>query len=98
MPKEIIYANDNPYVLLPDGSEVDPSVVSGEGHTIHHRGVHVGWTKDQFVEVGAAVFDGGTGNLSTPFSGCFMTLDRAAINRIIRALRKARDQAYGQDA
>lgn len=30
--------------------------------------------------------------------GWFATLDRAGINRMIRALRKARDSAYGADA
>lgn len=31
-------------------------------------------------------------------TGWFTTLDRAAINRLIRVLRKARDAAYGADA
>jgi hypothetical protein len=30
--------------------------------------------------------------------GWFVNLDRASINRLIRALRKARDQAFGADA
>lgn len=29
---------------------------------------------------------------------CFIDLDRAGINRLIRSLRKARDAAYGADA
>jgi hypothetical protein len=31
-------------------------------------------------------------------SGPWITLDREGINRLIRSLRRARDQAYGQDA
>lgn len=30
--------------------------------------------------------------------GLFMDLDRNTINQLIKTLRKARDQAYGQDA
>lgn len=33
-----------------------------------------------------------------PFDGWFVTLDRDGCNRAIRALRKARDAAYGPDA
>jgi hypothetical protein len=32
-----------------------------------------------------------------PFHGWFVTLDRDGCNRMIRALRKARDAAYGRD-
>lgn len=32
------------------------------------------------------------------FDGFYVTLDREAVNRLIRALRKARDAAYGADA
>lgn len=35
---------------------------------------------------------------SLPFNGWFATLDREQINNAIRALRKARDAAYGADA
>ncbi len=34
----------------------------------------------------------------TGFTGLWGTLDRAGCNRLIRALRRARDQAYGADA
>jgi len=33
-----------------------------------------------------------------PCTGWFMQLDRAGINRLIRVLRRARDQAFGEDA
>jgi hypothetical protein len=33
-----------------------------------------------------------------PFLGWFVTLNRDGINRLIRALRRARDEALGADA
>lgn len=32
-----------------------------------------------------------------PFAGVWVDLDRAGCNKLIRSLRKARDQAYGRD-
>lgn len=32
-----------------------------------------------------------------PFDGWYADLDRAGINRLIKALRRARDQAFGRD-
>lgn len=37
------------------------------------------------------------GNPDGPYRGIYATLDRSACNRLIRALRKARDAAYGRD-
>jgi hypothetical protein len=36
-------------------------------------------------------------NPDGPYSGLYATLDRAASNRLVRAVRKARDAAYGRD-
>jgi hypothetical protein len=38
------------------------------------------------------------GSIGEPFNGWFVTLDRDGCNRAIRALRKARDAAFGPDA
>ena len=38
------------------------------------------------------------GETALPFEGWHVHLDRAGINRMIRALRRARDSAYGADA
>jgi hypothetical protein len=38
------------------------------------------------------------GASALPFDGWYVHLDRAGINRMIRALRRARDSAYGADA
>lgn len=37
------------------------------------------------------------GGTELPFDGWYATLDRDGINRAIRALRRARDAAYGRD-
>lgn len=63
----------------------------------------VSWKADSHVQVA-------TVNLESPFEftgenadagkfeGWYVTLDREGINRMIRALRKARDAAFGSDA
>lgn len=56
--------------------------------------VHVGWTKDHDMEI--ATFD----SMIDPGSverGWFINLGRSQINDLIRALRRARDQAFGAD-
>lgn len=37
------------------------------------------------------------GDEPEPFDGWRITLDRGGINRLIRSLRRARDQAFGRD-
>jgi hypothetical protein len=51
----------------------------------------VKWVRDCFVEVGVAPDE-------TPASGAYINLDRSNLNRLIRSLRRARDQAFGVDA
>lgn len=53
------------------------------------------WARDKFVQV--ATINTGEPELAE-VRGWHVDLDRAGINRLIRALRKARDQAYGADA
>lgn len=76
--------------------------------------VVVGWDAGKDVQIGttnaAAPFVGGDGKFPFRFlaggettgeyemTGWFATLDREGINRLIRALRRARDAAYGADA
>ena len=60
--------------------------------------VQVGWTKDmEHVELGT-VCPGVTEGIHDPQAGWFVQLDRGGVNRLIRSLRKARDQAFGTDA
>jgi len=73
--------------------------------------VVIAWQAGQYVQVGIETHGGqpvvqmlGAGE-SEPkrleelaeFTGLWGTFDREAINRLIRNLRRARDQAYGRD-
>lgn len=60
--------------------------------------VEVKWGRDTFVQLASI-------NLSEddkleefePEAGWYVDLDRAMINKLIKSLRRARDQAYGAD-
>ena len=62
--------------------------------------VEVQWVKDQYVQVGVAFLPPPSDPTvkSVEWDGKYTTLDRAEVNRLIRILRKARDQAFGADA
>jgi hypothetical protein len=97
MPKEITYSNQPEYILRPDGSEVNPVDISGRGFPVLRRAAIVGWSKEQgHVEIGINSLEIATQHGSTD-SGMYATFDRAGINRLIRTLRKARDDAFGRD-
>lgn len=85
MPKELVYSAE----ALRDA--VSTAVVEH---------VAVGWTKDLSAQIG--VIPGPpvelTINGQPADPGLWMDLDRDRINRLIRALRKARDAAFGPDA
>ena len=102
MPKEVIYDSGGPYLLTKDGNELDKNSPGVEAALKadpdakwRQRGVHAGWLKDCHVEIGVASFDP---SREMPRDGVFTGLDRAGVNRLIRALRKARDAAFGSDA
>jgi len=62
------------------------------GEAAHEWLLSVGWIQDGAdVQVGAGI----TGDYD---AGQFFCLDRSQVNRLIRILRKARDQAFGADA
>lgn len=97
MPKEII--NSQFY-----GMSV-PTEDGKEEVLLNEPTLHIGWMRDCNVEVavlkkGDAAGGGYPPAGATPENGTgwFIQLDRAGINRAIRALRKARDQAFGSDA
>lgn len=81
MPKEIIYSRHF-------GTNENPEPT-----------VHVGWTREaSHVEIATRMPKG----IQLPCddvveNGWYATLDRNGINQLIRALRKARDQAFGKD-
>lgn len=95
MPKEVIYSHYR-------------ELGSVESAITYPEYVHVGWTVNQnHVEIATVVptgkiysWDQQTNThieipATTP--GWFVQLDRDGINAMIRALRKARDQAFGKD-
>ena len=57
--------------------------------------VELKWNREQYVQI--ATVNTGEPQLAE-VRGWFADLDRAGINQLIRALRKARDQAFGSDA
>jgi hypothetical protein len=90
MPKEII--NSAYY-----GQEVRDAN-TGETHPAESTHFHVGWSKDgnqvEVAVINSLVKSEHPGDTS---AGWFMQVDREGCNRAIRALRKARDAAFGRD-
>ena len=61
--------------------------------------VRVGWSKEAgHVEVATVAPDGERLEPTPEGNGWFVQLDRSGLNRLIRTLRRARDDAYGRDA
>lgn len=62
--------------------------------------VKVGWSREQGdIQIATVAPEGVQLESEHPESnGWFVNLDRSGINRLIRTLRKARDQAFGADA
>lgn len=58
----------------------------------------VGWSRTaSYVQVASLAPDGVALEPTPEGNGFFVDLDRDHINRLIRTLRKARDQAFGHD-
>lgn len=71
-----------------------PAEKINDANSPYHR-VHVAWGSGaQGVTVGS---DWTRADAPPAWEGTFATLDRAGVNRMIRALRKARDQVFGKD-
>jgi hypothetical protein len=68
------------------------------------RAVEVGWQRDGTVQIGTTdqasplTYPADSSMPGLPMSGFFAHLDRAGCNRLIRAVRRARDGAFGADA
>lgn len=67
--------------------------------------VEVGWAHEKYVQIATTntnstlrLEEGDTPDTAEPFYGWHVTLSREGINRTIRALRQARDAAFGADA
>ena len=66
--------------------------IGGEG--VEPHGVVVKWNRDMYVQLATVRPDG---EEPSGQSGIYVDLDRDRINRLIRYLRRARDQAFGKD-
>ena len=100
MPKEITYGDGPEFSISPDGSELPPAKQPGEPPTppILKRASVVSWHRDSgYVELGIQCLEIAT-SASGTHAGQYASFDRDGINRMIRSLRKARDQAFGADA
>jgi hypothetical protein len=61
--------------------------------------VKIGWTKDEMLVQVAVVTDRDRADGTDPDDDAYhASFDRTGINRMINALRKARDAAFGKDA
>ena len=79
-----------PKEIIRDKYETDPGVCAS---------IEVGWSRDDHVQLGTIVLDVADQRVrDVSKDGMYVQLDRTGINRLIRALRKARDQAFGPDA
>lgn len=78
-----------------DGKEIGSHMVP-----LDDSAVKVGWTKDhEHVEIAIVKNrDRATGEPPADSEAWHSQFDRAGLNRLIRALRKARDDAFGSDA
>lgn len=105
MPKVITYSeNEKAFLKMQDGNEYSEGseealewgrADQGQGGKWLRRAVDVRWVKGGHLEIGVAALDP---SREMPVEGVFITLDREASNRIIRALRDGRDGAFGKDA
>lgn len=71
---------------------------SAFGESIPGLGLRIGWSKEHgHVQVASVAEDGLKLEETPEGNGWFVTMDRAGINAAIKALRKARDDAFGRD-
>jgi hypothetical protein len=91
MPKETIFA-------AATAVGIEETEATGENYSIKTR-VDVAWGREQTVQMATLTRDGFGIRTVDPESpdGLWTVLDRDAINRLIKTLRRARDQAYGVD-
>jgi hypothetical protein len=81
-----------------------PSVKVHDRDRAHDRdsdfSLKIGWSKEsEHVQVATIAADDARTLRPTPEgNGWFVQMDRHGINRAIRALRQARDDAFGKDA
>lgn len=87
MPKEVLH----------DDRLLDPGMAEVLGVSAGNStpyAVEVTWGRDGAVQLSTVHLQR---EQYTPERGYFVDLDRGMVNRLIRVLRRARDQAYGTD-
>ena len=91
MPKETVYGTWRPV-------SIDTPPEKHEMAAAPFR-VDVAWGRDAVVQLSTLTNDGYGIKTIDPESpdGLWVTLERDGLNRLIRTLRRARDQAYGVD-
>lgn len=88
MPKEIVGRRPTPETIVSDSTD------GPRTERAYDLAVEVSWGRDKDVHISTVNY------VAQEYSeqyGWFVTLQRHEINRLIKALRKARDQAYGAD-
>lgn len=81
---------------MPKETIRDVTVVHGTSDKPYIPAVNVWWGKDQMVQI-ASVNLAAEDATGTEHYGWHVDMDRTMINKLIKALRRARDQAYGAD-
>lgn len=95
MPKDVIRSMFHGR-SVPMVGEIPDSIRRGK--SLSDSFVEVGWTRGLCdVQLGS-INPEASDDPNDPLRGQFVHLDREGINRLIRSLRKARDQAFGADA
>lgn len=73
-----------------------------EEHGGRREAIRIGWDRIGYVQLATVLkseTEGSTGPIEGDVDqGQFVDLDRKASNQLIRAIRKARDEAFGKDA
>lgn len=92
MPKEVIRSTDMSSKLEVDE---ETGTVSGSIERSPMQ-AELGWSREaEYVQLGTVTTDE---SVEWDERGYFVQLDREGINRLIRSLRRARDQVFGKDA
>lgn len=90
MPKEYIDSMDHGRYVHFDGEDRGKPPT----HLMDNHSIKVGWSKEG-MHVGLAIVD--TEKDVDGFDAQHINLDRQGLNRLIRFLRRARDDAFGKD-
>lgn len=94
MPKEVVLT----YPMFTDDKQGETPLTAldeGVAGDIYRRGAVLRWGRNGYVELGVAKLEVSTHVEREPH---YLKLNRDEINKLIRNLRKARDQAFGADA